>query len=111
MSGGPDDLQPRAMQCPLVFNDGIMLQVPVSVTRTRNYCFLLDVSDNQPTGESVMEKTGKGVIIEVYNENGVMVCNNGLSLPTTQPGEMTSEPVDGTGEMTSEPIDGTGEMI
>ena len=100
-----------------VFPDSIRLRVNSALGYYRTYEFVLDVSENQPIGESVEERTSTGSAIVVYNENGVVVCSNGVKPPTNiDPaktnglGEMTSEPIGGTGEMTSEPIDGTGEM-
>lgn len=98
-----------------VFADGIRLLVKTSVNIDSAYEFILDVSDNQPAGESVEEITNTGISIAVYNEHGVLVCRNVPKTPasdptqTVGPGEMTSVPGEEPGEMTSEPIGATGE--
>ena len=101
----------------LVFSDAIRLRATVGSGPNHTFEFVLDVSENQPE-ESVEEISTTGVAITVYNENGVVVCSNGVSIlassDTTQtivPGEMTSVPGEEPGEMTSEPIEATDAMI
>ena len=60
------------------------------------------------------ELSQHGLSLSVYNENGALVCDNGISPgevtsnpSTVAPGEMTSVPGEAPGEMTSVP----GEMI
>ena len=104
-------LSPVAEQCAIVYNDATVLQVPVTMTQYRRYLFLLDISENQPNGESIEITTVSDARITayVYNENGVLVCS--AVSQSTASGEMTSEPIEAPGEMTSEPIDGVGETI
>ena len=116
LSGG---LNTSAAQCAIVYSDAIALQVPVTITVNRHYCFLLDIDENQPSGESVevITASNNGITAEVYNENGVLVCS-AVSTSTTQaagsttaPGEMTSVPGEEPGEMTSVPTEAPGEII
>ena len=118
------NISPVQYYTPVYFTTSVRLRLNVTLTQSRSYVFELDVDENQPRGESVEEITSNGVRIAVYNENGVLVCDNGISgeaasatppvtsgsgemtsVPGEEPGEMTSEPVDGSVEMTSEPID------
>lgn len=95
---------------PLVFNTSIAFNVPASTSgEGRYYEAIVYVPENQPFEESVEEITSYGVVVEVYNEYGNLVCDNGLSsTASTQPAASVT---DGPGEMTSEPIDGPGEML
>lgn len=105
---------------PIIFNGAIAIDVPPSSTGGgRYYEAVIYVPENQPAEEAVEEVTTYGVSIVVLNENGNVVCDNGIPSSAVQsspvitggPGEMTSEPIDGPGEMTTEPIDGPGEMM
>lgn len=106
---------------PIVFDTSLIFEVPASARKTGRYFELIAfVPENQPAEESVEELTSNGAMIVVYNENGGIVCHNGLISENTaisnwalngNPEGITSEPTDGPGEMTSEPIDGPGEML
>lgn len=89
----------------VVFDDSVLMSVTSNLTTP--YIFDLDVSENQPIAESIEEQSALGIALAVYNENGVLVCDNGIS-PTAS---ASTPSISGPGEMTSEPIDGPGEMI
>ena len=90
----------------VVFADSILLGANTGVGFYRTYEFVLDVPENQPVGESVEEISETGSAVIVFNENGVVVCRNGVEPPaeTVGRGQMASEPIGAPGEMTSEPI-------
>lgn len=100
-------ISPVTYYAPVYFITSVRLKFNTTLTQSRLYMFELEVSDNQPNGEGVEEITSNGVRIAVYNENGVLICDNGVSneaasaVPpaTIGPGEMTSEPIDGPGVM------------
>ena len=101
-----------------VFSDSVRLKTSAPIGTYRTYEFILDVSEDQPTEEAVEEITTTGVGIDVYNEHGVLVCRNTPKTPsnsdpsqTVTPGEMTSVPGEEPGETTSELVDGPGAMI
>ena len=106
-------LTQAATQCPVVYADAIFMNVPVTIAINRYYCFVVDVDENQPNGESVEVTTSSAnnITVKVYNENGVLVCSavsssTGQSTEsTTAPGEMTSVPGEEPGEMRGETID------
>ena len=92
---------------PAVYDDSVRVQINASVGADRSYEIVLKVSDNQPVLESIEEMSSTAAIIKVYNEYGVLVCDNSASLS----GKGNQPQTDGHGEMASEPIDGTGAMI
>lgn len=59
------------------FVGSYMLKTTASLAANRPYEFIMDVRENQPGKESISEITAQGVYIAVYNENGVVVCDNG----------------------------------
>ena len=59
----------------VVFDDVVRLKTSASVAANRTYEFILDVSENQPTEESIEEVSTTGIGIEVYNADGVLVCS------------------------------------
>lgn len=93
---------------PIIFNGAIAIDVPSSSTGDgRYYEAIIYVPENQPVKESVEEVTSYGVSIAVLNENGNVVCDNGIPSSAVQSSPVTGGP----GEMTTEPIDGPGEML
>lgn len=104
---------------PIVFTDSAVFSSDLYTGPDNSVIFVAYVQENQPALERVTEIGSLGLSINVYNENGVLICSNGVTPSASQatpgiidgPGEMTSEPIDGPGEMTSEPIDGPGEML
>lgn len=100
----------------IVFDDSVLLAVTSNLVTP--YIFDLEVSENQPTAESIEEQSTLGLSLAVYNENGVLVCTNGISPSASTshpsisaPGEMTSAPSEEPGEMASETTDEPGETI
>ena len=100
----------------IVYNDAVLLSITSSLTSP--YVFDLDVSENQPAAESIEVQAGTGLVLAVYNENGVLVCSNGVISSGTAsapgiiaPGEMTSVPGEEPGEMTGENTAEPGAMI
>lgn len=91
---------------PVIYDDSAMLSLTSNLTTP--YIFVVDISENQPLGEHIEELTNLKLTLEVYNENGVLVCDNGVPYV---PGANTPTIPSGPGEMTSEPIDGPGEML
>lgn len=91
----------------VVYDDCVMLALTSNLTTP--YIFLLEISDNQPVVEGIEELTSLGISLEVYNENGVLVCDNGV--PYVEPAQSAPTTPSGPGEITSEPIDGPGEML
>ena len=91
-----------------VVGNAIIINIPtLSKSRGLYYEAVVSVSENQPIEETIEELTSFGLSLSVYNVNGVLVCDNGIS-----PDKATSTPsIVAPGEMTSEPIDGTGETI
>lgn len=59
------------------FVGSYLLKTTASLAANRPYEFIMDVRENQPGKESISETTAQGVYIAVYNENGVIVCDNG----------------------------------
>lgn len=117
-SGMASNIGANSMMAPIVFDDSVML--PINSALTSPFVLECEVSENQPKGERVAEYSGTGVSIAVYNENGVLVCDNGVtyvepeqSTPATPnaPGEMTSVPGEEPGEMAGETTDEPGAMI
>lgn len=92
---------------PIVYDDSALLSLNSNLTTP--YIFVVEISENQPKGESIEELTALGLTLEVYNENGVLVCDNGV--PYVEPAQSTPTTPSGPGEMTTEPIDGPGEML
>lgn len=90
----------------IIYDDSAMLALTSNLTTP--YIFVVDIRENQPKGESIEELTALGLKLEVYNENGVLVCDNG---DPSVSGERTPPVTSGPGEMTNEPIDGPGEML
>ena len=104
--------------CAVVFDDAVRLQTPSKLAANRTYEFIIDVAENQPVAEYVEEVSSEGIIISVYNADGVLVCDNsGNRKPaqsggmTSVPGEMTSVPGEEPGEMAGETTDEPGAMI
>ena len=100
----------------VVFDDSVLLSVTSNLVTP--YIFDLDVSENQPIAESIEEQSALGISAAVYNENGVLVCSNGVTSSGTAsapdiiaPGEMTSVPGEEPGEMAGETTDEPGAMI
>ena len=106
------------------FVGAYLLKTSSSLASVRPYEFIMEVDENQPKKESVEEATTIGVYIAVYNENGVIVCDNGKrnimstsdlgkveSTLTNAPGEMTSVPGEEPGEMSGETTGEPGAMI
>ena len=97
----------NSMYNAIVFDDAVLLSITSALTSP--YVFDLEVSENQPRLESIEVQAGVGIALEVYNENGVLVCDNGVkpsgsvSTPSiSAPGEMTSVPGEEPGEMAVE---------
>ena len=104
------------------FVGSYLLKTSASLASNRPYEFIMSVDENQPANESIAETTATGVYIAVYNENGVLVCDNGKRSSINAadldkiesikaPGEMTSVPGEEPGEMSSETTDEPGAMI
>ena len=104
------------------FVGSYLLKTSASLASNRPYEFIMSVDENQPAKESIAETTTTGVYIAVYNENGVLVCDNGKrgSISAADldkiesikaPGEMTSVPGEEPGEMAGETIDEPGAMV
>lgn len=107
-----------SMTLPVVYPGGIKMGVYQTGSASRTYDFYLDVPDNQPEPEAVAETSSTKSSLTVYNENDVVICNNGVTVTPaasspsqSKPGEMTSVPGTAPGEMTSEPIEAPGEII
>ena len=106
------------------FVGSYLLKTSSSLANVRPYEFIMEVDENQPKNESVTETTTIGVYIAVYNENGVLVCDNGKrgimstadlgkveSTLTKAPNAMTSVPGEEPGEMASKTTDEPGAII
>ena len=107
------------------FVGSYVLKTSASLASNRPYEFIMSVDENQPAKESIAETTATGVYIAVYNENGVLVCDNGKrssinasdlhKIESTNtikaPGEMTSVPGEEPGEMAGETTAEPGAMI
>lgn len=104
------------------FVGSYLLKTGASLASNRPYEFIMSVDENQRTKESIDEISTTGVYIAVYNENGVLVCDNGKrsSISASDlnkiesikaPGEMTSVPGEEPGEMAGETTDEPGAMI
>ena len=109
-------------KAPVVFDNAIAIDVPAITSRPGRYFECVIYADeNQPVSESIEELTANGISLQVFNEYGVMVCDNGISPPASSassdpvsgnaPGEMTSVPGEEPGEMASETTDEPGAMI
>ena len=92
---------------PLVFDGGIKLGVYQSGSTSRTYDFYVDVSENQPTDERVEETSTTKSSLTVYNENDVVICDNGVTVTASSSTPSQSKP----GEMTSVPGEAPGEII
>ena len=94
------------------FVGSYLLKTSSSLANVRPYEFIMEVDENQPKKESVIETTTIGVYIAVYNENGVIVCDNGKRSITTPAdlGKVESTITKAPGEMTSVPGEEPGEM-
>lgn len=104
------------------FVGSYLLKTTASLAANRAYEFIMAVDENQPVKESIAETTTTGVYIAVYNENGVLVCDNGKRSSINaadldkiesikSPGAMTSVPGEEPGEMAGETTDEPGAMI
>ena len=104
---------------PIVFTDSAVFSSDLFTGKDNSIIFVVWVQENQPTVERVTEIGSLGISINVYNENGVLICSNGVTPSAPQatpgiidgPGEMTSVPGEEPGEMASETTDEPGAMI
>lgn len=104
---------------PIVFTDSVVFSSDLYTGPDNSLIFVVYVQENQPSIERVVEIGTLGISINVYNENGVLICSNGVpksasqSTPPTvnSPGEMTSVPGEESGEMASETTYEPGAMI
>ena len=106
-------LEPMTVYSGARFPGAFMLKTNASIANAASYEFIMDVDENQTSKESVSEITTTGVYIAVYNENCVLVCDNGkrstMSAPDLgyfehadsikDPDEMTSVPGEELGGM------------
>ena len=94
---------------PVVYPGGIKMGVYQAGSVSRTYDFYLDVPDNQPEPEAVAETTLTKSSLTVYNENDVVICDNGVTVTasTSSPSQSATAP----GEMTSVPTEAPGEII
>lgn len=93
---------------PIVFTDSAVFSTDLYTGPDNSIIFVAYVQENQPAIERVAEIGSLGISINVYNENGVLICSNGVPKSAAQ---STPPSAGGPGEMTSEPIDGPGEML
>ena len=94
----------------VVFNNAVRFFSYAKTSSGRQMEYMLDVNENQPGLESVEELTNTGVNITVYNANGVVVCDNGVTIPSKidgaqagDPAETVTEPIGDIAEMTGVP--------
>ena len=104
------------MYFPVVFDDAVKIGLGATLNDRMPYEIVLDVDENQPEIESVEELTSQGIIINVYNADGVIVCHNNVGISagidtskTDGLGETAIESVDGSGETAIESVGGSGE--
>lgn len=98
-----------SMALPTAYPGGIKMGVYQTGSVSRTYDFYLDVPENQPEPEAVAETSTTKSAITVYNENDVVICDNGVTVTpsTSSPSSSTTAP----GEMTSVPGEAPGEII
>lgn len=104
---------------PIVFTDSAVFSTDLYTGPDNSIIFVAYVQENQPAIERVAELGSIGISINVYNENGVLICSNGAPKSGAQstppsaggPGEMTSVPGEEPGEMAGETTDDPGVMI
>ena len=81
---------------PIVFTDSAVFSSDLYAGPDNVIVFVVYVQENQPTTERVAEISELALAINVYNENGVLICSNGVTPSSSQ---ATPGIIDGPGEM------------